>query len=62
MSVIVRDPDTQEIILYTKGADIFVMNNLDDNNNPFYVLKAKEALDKFSKEVSILNYFYLMIL
>lgn len=50
MSVIVRDPQTMKIILYSKGADSVILPRVVQNASQSDLSKAKEHLKMFSKE------------
>lgn len=51
MSVIVRDPQTNKITLYCKGADSIILSRIAKNGqNSEEISKSKEHLKIFSKE------------
>jgi magnesium-transporting ATPase (P-type) len=47
MSVVVREPETNEIFCYTKGADTTVMSVLGEND-PVMIKNTQKALDMFA--------------
>jgi len=50
MTVLVRDPQTKKIILFSKGADSVILSRVVKNDNQAEIIKAKEHLKMFSKE------------
>lgn len=48
MSIIVEDLETGLIILYSKGADIAILNKLSPNIEQLFLLKTERALLEFS--------------
>ena len=50
MSVVVRDPRTKNIILFSKGADSVILPRVVQNESQADIVKAKEHLKMFSKE------------
>ena len=50
MTVIVRNPQTKKIIMYSKGADSVILQKVVQTTNQNEIVKAKEHLKMFSKE------------
>lgn len=48
MTVIIEDPDTHHIILYTKGADLAIFEKLSVKIEQYFLEATKEDLIKFS--------------
>lgn len=51
MSIIIRDPIKDKIILFTKGADSYLLPNLDKQLEEVNeTILVKDSLEQFSKE------------
>lgn len=50
MTIIVKDPQTNQIVMFTKGADYFILKNLSLENQSEEIQQAKLSLKNFGKQ------------